>query len=100
MSINENAHDLPWNQIEKFWFYDDLKFGGHRSPIKVPTLKEWLSEFGDDSRLKLIWLDVKVRADRIPIIAKALSNLIPNHLVPKIQFSASKDGKHVSEYKQ
>ena len=63
MSINQNARELTWKQIEEFWFYDDLHFDGYRSPIKIPTLQEWFNEFQNDARLKLIWLDVKAKGD-------------------------------------
>ena len=92
MSINQNARELTWKQIEEFWFYDDLHFAGHRSHIKIPTLKEWFNEFQNDSRLKLIWLDVKANGDSIGAMARSLSEIIPKFLVPKIQFSANADG--------
>merc|ERR1712062_678825 len=56
MSINQNARELTWKQIEEFWFYDDLHFAGHRSHIKIPTLKEWLNEFGWTSKPTAILL--------------------------------------------
>ena len=94
MSINQNARQLNWSQIEQFWFYDDLHFDGTRSPIKIPTLQEWLNEFQNDTRLKLIWLDVKAKdEDSIGAIAKSLSEIIPKYLKAKIQFSANTDGK-------
>ena len=92
MSINQNARELTWKQIEEFWFYDDLHFAGHRSHIKIPTLKEWFNEFQNDSRLKLIWLDVKANGDSIEAMARSLSEIIPKFLAPKIQFSANADG--------
>lgn len=91
MSINQNARELTWKQIEEFWFYDDLHFAGHRSHIKIPTLKEWFNEFQNDSRLKLIWLDVKANGDSIEAMARSLSEIIPKFLAPKIQFSANAD---------
>ena len=90
MSINQNARQLNWSQIEQFWFYDDLHFDGTRSPIKIPTLQEWLNEFQNDTRLKLIWLDVKAKdEDSIGAIAKSLSEILPKYLKAKIQFSTS-----------
>jgi len=90
MSFNDDASQLKWSDIRQHWFYDDLSLGGYRSPSVIPTLAEWMREFAGDTRLQLIWLDVKVRESwEIVALVRALASILHQHHVPfhRIQFS-------------
>ena len=53
MSLTCTSSQLDWSQISQQWYYEDLAFGGLRSPQKIPTLAEFLEHFVDDPRLKV-----------------------------------------------
>ena len=55
-----------------------------------------MREFADDTRLQLIWLDVKVRESwEIVALVRALASILHQHHVPfhRIQFSTHEVGK-------
>ena len=95
MLSNQQASELSWRDIRKFWHYDDLSRGGIKSSEAIPTLQEWLQEFAEDPRLRLIWLDVKiVHEDKLRTFVKVMHSLIREHKIPagKIQFSTHQEG--------
>ncbi len=96
MSVNRAASDLEWSELKQQWYYDDLTLGGLRSAQRIPTLSEWMNEFAGDSRLKLIWLDVKVQDLReIDALTRSVSALLQHHHVhyKRVQFSAHQEGR-------
>ena len=73
--------------------------GGIKSGQKIPTLEEWLQEFSDDPRLQLIWLDVKIKAEKdLTRFVKVMHTLLSEHQIPpeKIQFSTHEEGRYYS----
>ena len=95
MQSNQQASELLWKDIRKFWHYDDLSRGGIKSSETIPTLQEWLHEFAEDPRLRLIWLDVKIlHEDKLRAFVKVVHSLIREHKIPagKIQFSTHQEG--------
>lgn len=95
MSVNSEASQLEWSEIRQHWFYDDMAFGGHRSPLVIPTLSEWMNEFAQDSRIQLIWLDVKVKeVTQIANLVRSVVDLLHQHAIPahRIQFSVHEPG--------
>jgi len=95
MSYSTGASQLKWSDIRQNWFYDDMNLGGHRSPQVIPTLAEWMREFVSDTRLRLIWLDVKVRESwEMAALVRSVASILHQHHVPfhRIQFSAHEEG--------
>lgn len=95
MSVNSEASHLNLSEIRQHWFYDDLAFGGYRSPSVIPTLSEWMTAFAGDSRIQLIWLDVKVREmNQLATLVHSVVGLLHQHHVPshRIQFSVHEQG--------
>ena len=95
MLSNQQASELSWKDIRNFWHYDDLSRGGIKSSEAIPTLQEWLQEFAEDPRLRLIWLDVKIlHEDKLRAFVKVVHSLIREHKIPaeKIQFSTHQEG--------
>ncbi len=49
-----------FKEIQDNWYYEDVSHGSKRVS-NIPTLDTWLKTFANDQRIKLIWLDVKVK---------------------------------------
>ena len=57
---------------------------------RIPTLEEWLNQFGHDPRIRLIWLDVKVNVEsKLKFFTDKLISLLNKFHITKdrLQFS-------------
>ena len=82
------------NFFQEFWYYEEVsaKEGkyGHRMTQRIPTLEEWLNQFGHDPRIRLIWLDVKVNVEsKLKFFTDRLISLLNKFHITKdrLQFS-------------
>ena len=80
--------------FQEFWYYEEVsaKEGkyGHRMTQRIPTLEEWLNQFGHDPRIRLIWLDVKVNVEsKLKFFTDKLISLLNKFHITKdrLQFS-------------
>ena len=80
--------------FQEFWYYEEVSAKedkyGHQMTQRIPTLEEWLNQFGHDPRIRLIWLDVKVNVEsKLKFFTDRLISLLNKFHITKdrLQFS-------------
>eukprot|EP00096_Caligus_rogercresseyi_P012434 TRINITY_DN5210_c0_g1_i1.p1 TRINITY_DN5210_c0_g1~~TRINITY_DN5210_c0_g1_i1.p1 ORF type:complete len:337 (+),score=83.92 TRINITY_DN5210_c0_g1_i1:219-1229(+) len=93
MENNKQSNTLSFYTISSSWFH--VVSGNPSKVIKIVTLDEWLSIFGNNPVLDLIWFDFKDSEGSVDKFIASLRVLLKKHGINhnKIMFSTSSQSK-------